>query len=145
MSFGVIQYKSPFRPIPRNRNHVCGFCGTRVDVKYSHDVDSSDKYPEESRETETSIYSCSSCTLRRMFTFPNHQFDYDFNIADPYKFMSTLQRMYKDLETQKTLFHKTWVYCYGCKAYVRVEDSIVTKDEDRDVLKCATCDSVLRD
>lgn len=143
MSFGVIQYKSPFRPVPRDPKHVCGFCSTKVDVKYAYDVDSSEKYPEESRADSTSVYSCSSCTLRKMYSIPSHQFEYDFDISDPYKFMSTLQRMYKDVDTMRDKFHKNWFYCYGCMKYVRMADT--TEDVDTDnkpVLKCAHCGSI---
>lgn len=145
MPFGVIQYKSPFRPVPRNPDHVCGFCGTRLDVRYAYDVDNSESYPEASRADEKSVYSCSSCTLKKMYSVPGHQFEYDFDIADPYKFMSTLQRMYKDVDTMRERFQKNWCYCCGCMKYIRVEDNIEsTDDNNKPILKCAQCGSINR-
>lgn len=140
MSFGVIQYKSPFRPVPRDPKHICGFCGTKVDVKYAYDVASSESYPEASRADATSVYSCSSCTLKMMYSVPSHEFQYDFDISDPNKFMSTLQRMYKDVAAMRDKFHTNWFYCYGCKRYVRTEERVKSvMDNNQPVLRCSRC------
>ena len=145
MSFGVIQYKSPFRPVLRNLDHVCGFCGTKVDVKYAYDVESSVGYPEPARCDATSVYSCSSCTLKRMYSIPDQEFKYEFDLSDPYKYMSTLQRMYADVEKAKNRFHKKWAYCYGCHKYVPVENGVQeASEEGTSVLKCSDCGEILR-
>ena len=67
MSFGMLKYDTPFRPVPCNTKHICGFCSTPVDVKYAYDVDSSDNFSEASRASEKSVYICSSCTLKKMY------------------------------------------------------------------------------
>lgn len=145
MSFGVIQYKSPFRCVPRHPDHICGFCGTKVDVKYAYDVESAARYPQASQCDATSVYSCSSCTLKRMYYIPDQEFKYEFDLSDPYKYMSTLQRMYSDLDKAQKRFHKKWVYCYGCKKYVLVENAIEDMSEgEAPVLKCKDCGSLLK-
>lgn len=145
MSFGVIKHPSYFRLVPRNHKHVCGFCGTRADVKYAYSVDTAENYPEDARADATSVYSCSSCTLKRIYSIPDHQFEYDFDISDPYKFMSTLQRMYKDVDTMRDKFHETWFYCCGCMKYVRMGDSTEAIDENNSrVLKCTHCGSIYK-
>ena len=147
MSFGVIQYKSPFRCVPRHPDHICAFCGTKVDVKYAYDVESATDYPEASRCDETSVYSCSSCTLKRMYTPPkellNGHYEYDFDITDPYQYMSTLQRMYKDLETARDRFHKQWIYCYGCHKYIRMDSTIELTEPHQ--WKCSVCSTVVKE
>ena len=142
MSFGVIQYKSPFRCVPRHPDHVCGFCGTKVDIKYAYDVESSEQYPEASRCDATSVYSCSSCTLKKMYYIPDQEFKYEFDLSDPYKYMSTLQHMYSDLNQASQRFHKKWVFCYGCQKYVLVADSV--KDDSNNTLTCSACGAVLK-
>lgn len=56
------------RPIPRDSKHVCGFCGTKLDVKYEHLVESTKDYPEESRASDVAIYCCSACSLKRILS-----------------------------------------------------------------------------
>ncbi len=143
MSFGVIQYKSPFRCVPRNPNHICGFCGTNVDVKYAYDVDSSENYPEASKADATSVYSCSSCTLKKMYHVPSKPFQYEFDISDPYRYMSTLQKMYKDCESAKNRFHERWFFCCGCNVYVS-KDCLTNEEtpEGNQTLRCTICGKI---
>lgn len=69
MSFGVPEYHIPFRAVPnRSHGHPCGFCGTKISVKYLREVDDISQFPVESHASDNTIYACNSCVLKRIWT-----------------------------------------------------------------------------